>query len=359
MKKVFLTFILIFPLFLGFSQEKEDISIFKNTKNWKQEIIKFPVKWAPKLKLKGFEELLFTPHWSDSKHNEFWSLIMGWKIETSAPLKLKEIESGFKSYFDGLMIPNHWATKFPAPKVNLKKGDNGFIGTMVLFDGFHTGKLININIQGEQQFSKQHKKSIVTFRLSPKDFHHEVWKNLNEIQLKESNNSIIQLDASWGKEIFSFPISFAKNIDYKGIAEVRFPPKGWRNPEHENFWSYTYAWDIELDRKITVKELTSDLEKYFDGLNGVGRDKAMDQHKTVATITKIKSTKSINFFIGTVKTYDRFATHKPITLNVFIESITCDKQQKTVLFFKLSPKPFEHKTWKTLGEIHLTSPICK
>lgn len=44
--------------------------------------------------------------------------------------------------------------------------------------------------------------------------------------------NLIKLDSTWGQEIFPFPISFAQNINYKGIAEVRFPPKGWRTPEH-------------------------------------------------------------------------------------------------------------------------------
>lgn len=44
--------------------------------------------------------------------------------------------------------------------------------------------------------------------------------------------NLIKLDSIWGKEVFPFPIAFAQNIKYTGIAEVRFPPKGWINPEH-------------------------------------------------------------------------------------------------------------------------------
>jgi hypothetical protein len=53
-------------------------------------------------------------------------------------------------------------------------------------------------------------------------------------QQTETEN-LIKLDSTWGQEIFPFPINFARGINYRGIAEVRFPPKGWLNPEHPFF----------------------------------------------------------------------------------------------------------------------------
>ena len=170
--------------------------------------------------------------------------------------------------------------------------------------------------------------------------------------------NLIQLDSTWGKEMFPFPISFAKNIDYEGIAEVRFPPKGWRTPDHTFFWSYTYAWSIDVDRKITAAELTSDLEKYFDGLNNVTDTNNLDQ-KATATINKMKRKKSTTFFKGAVDTYDHFATNKRIVLIVLIESHYCKKGKKTVLLFKFSPKGLKHIVWETLKNIRLNENYCE
>lgn len=186
MKKTILILILTFPFFLSLSQEKEELSIFKNSKNWKREIIKFPIDWAPKLNISGFEELLFTPKWSDSKNDDFWSLIIGWKIDATSSLTIKDIEYNLKGYFDGLMKPNHWATKFPEPEVHLKRGKNGFSGKMTFFDGFHTGKTTTVNIQGSQQLFKNLKKSIISFRLPPKDYQHKIWKELKKIKLQKN-----------------------------------------------------------------------------------------------------------------------------------------------------------------------------
>lgn len=172
-------------------------------------------------------------------------------------------------------------------------------------------------------------------------------------EYKEIN--LIDLDITWGKEIFRFP---ARNMNYEGVGEVRFPPKGWRTPEHLFFWSYTYAWSINLNTKISEKGLALDIVRYFNSLNKVDMNAIEDKRIASAKITKIKENKSTIFFKGDVKTYDRFATNKKITLNVLVESHFCKKQQKTILLFKFSPKKFENEVWKTLKKIKLLDKNC-
>lgn len=168
--------------------------------------------------------------------------------------------------------------------------------------------------------------------------------------------NLIALDSTWGQEVLRFP---ARNMDYKGVGEVRFPPTGWRNPAHKNFWSYTYAWEINLNRKITEKELALDLVKYFNSLNHIDMGDLKNKHYTSATVTKVKRKKSTSFFSGKVKIFDRFATKKRIVLNVLIESMLCKKGKKTVILFKFSPKEFEHETWRTtLKKVRLYDNLC-
>ncbi len=168
--------------------------------------------------------------------------------------------------------------------------------------------------------------------------------------------NLIDLDASWGQEVLRFP---ARNMNYSGVGEVRFPPKGWRNPEHNNFWTYTYAWNIDVDRKITEKELATDLVKYFNSLNHIDMSDLKNKHYSYATITKIKQKKDITFFKGKVNIYDRFATHKIITLHVLIESHYCKRKKKTTLLFKFSPKGFKHLTWELLEKVKLIPDLCE
>ena len=167
--------------------------------------------------------------------------------------------------------------------------------------------------------------------------------------------NLIELDSTWGKEVFRFP---SRNMDYQGVGEVRFPPKGWRNPAHDNFWSYTYAWSIDLYNEITEKELALDLVKYFNSLNGIDMNDTKNSDYSSATISKIERKNTTIFFKGTVNIFDRFATNKRIELKVLIESHYCVKSRTTALLFKFSPKEFEHNTWEMLEEIKLFSEVC-
>jgi hypothetical protein len=167
--------------------------------------------------------------------------------------------------------------------------------------------------------------------------------------------NLIKLDSTWGQEVLRFP---ARSMDYIGVGEVRFPPKGWRQPKHNFFWSYMYAWSINVNRKITEEELVLDLVKYFNSLNKVDMNATTDNRYSSAKVIKTKKEKATTFFKGSVKIFDRFATNKMITLNVLIESYYCKKEERTVLFFKFSPKEFTHKTWETLKKVKLLKTVC-
>ena len=178
----------------------------------------------------------------------------------------------------------------------------------------------------------------------------------SEFFAQKNEFNLIQLDSTWGQEVLRFP---ARHMNYIGVGEVRFPPKrSWIQPKNDFFWSYTYAWSIDVDRKIKEKELEIDLVKYFNSLNRIDMNATTDEKYSSAKVTKIKKEKSITYFKGSVKIFDRFATNKMITLNVLIESNYCKKDKKTILLFKFSPKDFNHTTWKTLNKIKLLDYIC-
>ncbi|SDS54555.1 hypothetical protein SAMN05216503_3405 [Polaribacter sp. KT25b] len=173
---------------------------------------------------------------------------------------------------------------------------------------------------------------------------------------QKSDFNLIQLDSTWGQEVLRFP---ARNMNYIGVGDIRFPPKGWINPEHTFFWSYAYAWSIDVNRKIPASELELDLEKYFNSLNKVDVNDKTNSRKASATIKKVKSKKNVTFFEGKVHTFDRFATNKRFVLNVKIKSHFCKKAKKTVLLFTFSPKEFTNEVWETLNNIDLEKGGCK
>ena len=167
--------------------------------------------------------------------------------------------------------------------------------------------------------------------------------------------NLIALDSTWGQEVLRFP---ARSMNYRGVGEVRFPPKGWIEPNHKNFWSYTYAWSIDVNREIPEKEFEIDLVKYFNSLNRIEMDDIKNKNYTSAKISKTEQKNTTTFYKGKVNIFDRFATNKMITLNVLIESNYCKKSKKTNILFKFSPKGFTHETWGMLNKIKLLSNLC-
>lgn len=152
-----------------------------------KEIIPFPIDWAPKLTLEGYEELTFFPNWSDSTNEEFWTLVMAWKINTTTTIPLYEVQFNINHYFYNLMIPNHWAQEFPAPllsfsNTNTDKHVNN-TGKLRVFDGFHTGKVIDLNLHMTQTLCKDQQTAIIICRISPKPFEHTIWKQLQAFKI--------------------------------------------------------------------------------------------------------------------------------------------------------------------------------
>lgn len=174
-------------------QDVQKLAILKADTSYRKEIIPLPVEWAPGMTLEGFEELRFSPGWSDTTSTAFWSYVLAWDVKATAPLSSEEIVLNLERYFDGLMKPNHWATTFPEPVVILappKKGTSKtgrYEGKMKYFDGFHSGQMITTYILAEQTFCPTTHTTIVVFRISPKPFHHSVWKDLKTVTKKDNS----------------------------------------------------------------------------------------------------------------------------------------------------------------------------
>ena len=158
----------------------------------------------------------------------------------------------------------------------------------------------------------------------------------------------LETDTTWRQEQFIFPIQHARDIDYKGVEDARFPV-GWEDQDSPNFWSYVFAWDIEHDGEITPTELETDLQKYFSGL--------MRGKETNVQISKKNTIDNKTHYIGAVKTIDNFFTKEPMTLHVQADQIYCEEKKKSILLFKFSPKEFGHKVWKKLEEPKLPAEM--
>lgn len=176
-------------------------------------------------------------------------------------------------------------------------------------------------------------------------------------QQKEEINLLLA-DSTWGKEIIQIPFWFAPQINYNGHEDIRFA-KGWADIHSSGFWTYVFAWDINLKTKPTTKFFEDNLKLYFDGLmKVVNEDTLLTIPKTKASFIEKEQKKEMTTFTGTLEIYDAFTTKKMITLHVTIECYYCKKTKTFIPLFRFSPKDFKHKAWEMLNQVTLRDNIC-
>lgn len=176
-------------------------------------------------------------------------------------------------------------------------------------------------------------------------------------QHKEKQNILKTDTTTWGKEIFNFPISFAREIPYQGFEEAQFP-KNWAKKDSSEYWSYVFAWSIDEDKELTGSTLEFDLQTYFDGLMDMNRNGGKEVGILNSTALLVKKNNSNSSYIGKVKTFDRFFTKKPFILNVLVDQFYCEQKKKLIVVFWFSPKEFNREIWATLKEITLLPNAC-
>src|SRR6185295_3732816 len=69
----------------------------------------------------------------------------------------------------------------------------------------------------------------------------------------------LPIPKDWAVERFPIPISFAPQIPYKGVEDIRFTP-GWGNVKSDEYWSYAFLWYLEGEVEVNSKKIDSNLK---------------------------------------------------------------------------------------------------
>jgi len=156
----------------------------------------------------------------------------------------------------------------------------------------------------------------------------------------------------WTIERFPIPISFAPQISYKGIEDIRFTP-GWGKINSEEYWSYAFLWYLEGEVEINSKIIDNNLKAYFTGLIGInGRNIPVEKLIPVeVSFREIKKDKDdLKTFVGTIQMTD-YMQQKPIVLNCKVHLRSCIGESKTFIFHEFSPQPLSHNIWMGLDKL--------
>jgi hypothetical protein len=164
----------------------------------------------------------------------------------------------------------------------------------------------------------------------------------------------LPIPKDWTIERFLIPISFAPQIPYKGVEDIRFSP-GWANLKSEEYWTYAFLWYVESSPKTDAEIIAKNLKAYYTGLIKSNTDSTKaSAEKLIPVTTSFKKAPTdkgdLETYTGTIEIVD-YMQRKPITLNCIVHLKSCKEGNKTILFYELSPKPFTHNNWVNLNQL--------
>jgi hypothetical protein len=166
----------------------------------------------------------------------------------------------------------------------------------------------------------------------------------------------LPIPKDWGLERFLIPINFAPSILYKGVEDIRFTP-GWGKLTSDEYWSYAFLWYLDGTVKTNKKIIAKNLKAYYTGLFTINTDSTRKASvKLMPTTSAFKKAPTDKgdaaTFSGTIEMMD-YLQLKPIKLNCIAHLRYCVDDNKTLIFYELSPQPFTHNVWKGLHQLWL------
>jgi hypothetical protein len=168
----------------------------------------------------------------------------------------------------------------------------------------------------------------------------------------------LDIPGGWDVERFLIPISFAPAITYKGVEDIRFTP-GWAKRTSNEYWSYAFLWYLEGEQNFTKGTIEKNLTAYYSGLFKINtRDTVKSMPAKVDIRTAPVQNGDLKTFKGTVYMPD-YMTKKPILLNLLIHIKTCAGQNKTYVFYEVSPQPYSNAVWNSLHQLWLNFKCSK
>ena len=172
-----------------------------------------------------------------------------------------------------------------------------------------------------------------------------------------TEKNLLQSPDDWRSEVIKFPLDFAGSLQYSGIEYIRFAP-GWGNENAMDYFSYVFLWQIDQNPKLSAQKLESEMELYFDGLMNMVSEKEPLKFREPFSSKAFFEKVNDSVYVGKIITYDAFTTKKEVNLNTIVDYRFCNKTNKHLVLFHISPKPLEHQIWKKLNRI-VVQTDCK
>jgi hypothetical protein len=166
---------------------------------------------------------------------------------------------------------------------------------------------------------------------------------------------LLPVPDKWSVERFSLPPEFAKDINFKGVEDVRFAP-GWGDAKSEEYWTYAFLWWTEGNVELNTSILEKSLKSYYFGL--IARNIAprkISESKLQPTIVSIHVANTVKgdlqTYSGTISMLD-YMTQTPMVLNALIHKKNCPDKNHSYIFFEISPRALTDPVWQKLNKLY-------
>ena len=166
----------------------------------------------------------------------------------------------------------------------------------------------------------------------------------------EKSGFILPAPPKWTTESFPVPPSFAPEISFRGVEDIRFAP-GWSKPGSDDYWTYAFVWKLEGSPVIDWGAVEDYLKAYYTGLiQANGEGKGIPRSKMGEAAVELTPSGSPGEFRGEIHMMD-YMTQQPITLRFVIEVNVCPEIEQVYVFHRLSPKSESDPVWDKMNEL--------
>ncbi len=154
---------------------------------WKTEVIAFPLAFSPEIKLKGAEELVFSPGMYEPSEADFFSYAFSWLIETPTTkeqLSVAELKQNLVFYYEGLYkAVAKEATADVTITMDVEQdGKWQYKGQIQWVEPFKTKQLQILNFKAFSVLCENEQRWY--FNVSPQMPDHNVWSQLALVKEK-------------------------------------------------------------------------------------------------------------------------------------------------------------------------------
>lgn len=169
--------------------------------------------------------------------------------------------------------------------------------------------------------------------------------------IADEPKDVIRLDVpqNWSGERIVLPPGFARDMQVKGIEEIRFAP-GMFQPGAKDFFSYVIVFRLDDQPKLTVESLNAELLTYYRGLATAvsGGQIKTDSFSVTVLPTQHTQDAIVDDYTIALKWIEPFKTKKQQTLRIEIRSWQVPQQQRTWVFMNVSPNQPDDPIWQTM-----------